>query len=306
MRLVLLIFGFKLSVGPLDASGCSNLPGTRHQACRVLPSRAISGTGQVLAVVISVSAAARPAAREGGRRAAHEVLRDLWVTDITEHATREGKIYCAVVLDVFSRRVVRWSIDGSQAAALVTNALSIAIGNPQAGPAVIHSDHGVPFTGLGCSSFGRQTGHQVRPLLFEHGVDVGVGGYALARQLTAAGVRCVVAAPSKLQRAPGDRVKTDARDAVHLARLLRMDQIVAVRVPGAEQEAARDLVRAREDVRGDLMRRRHRLSKLLLRQGIVWSGGQAWTGAHERWLRGQRFDRAGVQLAFESSSRRCC
>jgi len=102
--------------------------------------------------------------------------------------------------------------------------------------------------------------------------EAGPTGFGLARTLTGAGVRCVVAAPSKLQRPPGDRVKTDARDAEHLARLLRMDQIVAVRVPSADEEAARDLVRAREDARSDLMRTRHRLSKLLLRQGIVWSG----------------------------------
>ncbi|HET9871515.1 MAG TPA: transposase [Propionibacteriaceae bacterium] len=95
------------------------------------------------------------------------------------------------------------------------------------------------------------------------------------------GVGCVVAAPSKLQRPTGDRVKTDARDAAHLARLLKLDEIVEVTVPSPTQEAARDLVRAREDVRGDLMRARHRLSKLLLRQGIVWTGGQPWTGRHD-------------------------
>ncbi len=131
--------------------------------------------------------------------------------------------------------------------------------------------------------------------------EAGPTGYGLARALTAAGIRCVVAAPSKLQRPPGDRVKTDARDARHLANLLRMDQIVEVRVPGVEQEAARDLVRAREDVRGDLMRDRHRLSKLLLRQGILYSGGHPWTGVHEVWLRGQRFDLPGLQLAFDSA-----
>ena len=74
--------------------------------------------------------------------------------------------------------------------------------------------------------------------------EAGPTGFGLARELTGAGVRCLVAAPSKLQRPPGDRVKTDARDALHLARLLRMDQIVPVRVPSVEQEAARDLVRA--------------------------------------------------------------
>jgi len=129
--------------------------------------------------------------------------------------------------------------------------------------------------------------------------EAGPTGYGLARFLRGAGVRCVVAAPSKLQRPQGDRVKTDARAAAHLARLLRMDQITAVRVPSADEEAARDLVRAREDVRGDLMRSRHRVSKLLLRQGIVWSGGAAWTGKHELWLRQQHFDRSGLQLAFD-------
>ena len=123
--------------------------------------------------------------------------------------------------------------------------------------------------------------------------EAGPTGFGLYRALTAAGVRCVVAAPSKLQRPAGDRVKTDAKDAVHLARLLRLGEVTAVAVPSVEQEAARDLVRAREDCRGDLMRARHRLSKLLLRQGIVYSGGKAWTGAHDRWLRQQRFDSAG-------------
>ena len=86
-----------------------------------------------------------------------------------------------------------------------------------------------------------------------------------------------------------------------MARLLRMDQIVEVRVPGVEQEAARDLVRAREDVRGDLMRARHRLSKLLLRQGIVYYGGPPWTGPHEVWLRGRRFTVPGLQLAYDTA-----
>ncbi|MGI8683056.1 MAG: IS110 family transposase [Mycobacteriales bacterium] len=130
--------------------------------------------------------------------------------------------------------------------------------------------------------------------------EAGPTGFGLYRALTAAGVRCVVAAPSKLQRPSGDRVKTDAKDAVHLARLLRLGEITAVAVPSVEQEAVRDLVRAREDCRGDLMRARHRLSKLLLRQGIVYSGGAAWTGVHDTWLRRQHFDTVATQLAFES------
>lgn len=130
--------------------------------------------------------------------------------------------------------------------------------------------------------------------------EAGPTGFGLARALTAAGVRCVVVAPSKLQRPSGDRVKTDARDAVHLARLLRLDEVSPVRVPSMAQEAARDLVRAREDARGDLMRARHRLSKLLLRQGIIYSDGNAWTGAHDQWLRRQRFDQPALMRAFES------
>jgi len=86
-------------------------------------------------------------------------------------------------------------------------------------------------------------------------------------------------------------------------RLLHLGEIVAVTVPSVEQEAARDLVRAREDVRADLTSARHRLSKLLLRQGIVYSGGAAWTGPHDRWLRAQRhervFDTPGLGTAFD-------
>ena len=131
--------------------------------------------------------------------------------------------------------------------------------------------------------------------------EAGPTGFGLARFLLAAGIMCLVAAPSKLQRPAGDRVKTDARDAAHLARLLHLGQIVEVTVPSVAQEAARDLVRAREDCRGDLMGARHRLSKFLLRQGIVYHGGQAWTGKHELWLRAQRFDNPALTLAYEAA-----
>jgi len=100
--------------------------------------------------------------------------------------------------------------------------------------------------------------------------EAGPTGYVLARACAEAGIACTVAAPSKIPRAPGDRVKTDRRDAERLARLLRLGELVAVRVPEPHEEAARDLVRAREDARGDLMRARHRLSKLLLRHGLVY------------------------------------
>ncbi|MDC5696152.1 IS110 family transposase [Intrasporangium calvum] len=133
--------------------------------------------------------------------------------------------------------------------------------------------------------------------------EAGPTGFGLFRSLTAAGIRCEVAAPSKLQKPSGDRVKTDAKDAVHLARLLRLDEITSVAIPSVDQEAARDLVRAREDCRGDLMRARHRLSKLLLRHGIVYFGGDAWTGKHDLWLRRQaapHLTSAPTRWAFDS------
>jgi len=130
--------------------------------------------------------------------------------------------------------------------------------------------------------------------------EAGPTGYGLARACAAAGIACTVAAPSKIPRAPGDRVKTDRRDAERLARLLRLGELVAVRVPEPHEEQARDLVRAREDARGELMRARHRLSKLLLRHGLVYQA-QAWTLAHDAWLRRQRFAGKALAIAFEES-----
>src|SRR3954471_22047334 len=128
--------------------------------------------------------------------------------------------------------------------------------------------------------------------------EAGPTGYGLARACAAAGIACTVAAPSKIPRAPADRVKTDRRDAERLARLLRLGELVAVRVPEPHEEAARDLVRAREDARGDLMRARHRLSKLLLRHELVYERS-AWTLAHDGWLRRQWFESRPLALAFD-------
>jgi transposase len=114
--------------------------------------------------------------------------------------------------------------------------------------------------------------------------EAGPTGYGLARELAKRRVACIVAAPGKIPRASGDRVKTDRRDAELLVRLLLAGKLHAVRVPGVEEEALRDLVRAREAVRVDLMRCRHRLSKLLLRHGIRFDDGPAWTQRHRDWL----------------------
>ncbi|MDR1015550.1 MAG: IS110 family transposase [Coriobacteriales bacterium] len=114
--------------------------------------------------------------------------------------------------------------------------------------------------------------------------ESGPTGFDLLRRLESAGVCCVVGAVTKMPRPCGDRIKNDERDAVFLARMLSVGNIVEVYVPGEADEAARDLARAREDVRQDLTRAKHLLSKLLLRKGIVYEGGKkARARAHRRW-----------------------
>ena len=97
-------------------------------------------------------------------------------------------------------------------------------------------------------------------------------------------VRCEVIAPSLIPKAPGDKVKTDRRDCRRLARLHRAGELVAIRVPTVQEEAVRDLCRARADMVEDRTRARHRLGKFLLCHGRPWRGGNAWTMTHERCL----------------------
>lgn len=118
--------------------------------------------------------------------------------------------------------------------------------------------------------------------------EAGPTGYHLARCLNAAGIACEVLAPSKLVRPAGDRVKTDKRDAVFLARIAAVGEYVAVRIPDPVEESARDLVRARDDARRALMTARHHLSKLLLRYGLLYPGRTTWGREHDAWLRRQR------------------
>lgn len=120
--------------------------------------------------------------------------------------------------------------------------------------------------------------------------EAGPTGYWLQRQLTTAGVDCVVVAPSLIPKRPGNRVKTDRRDARDLVRLHRVGELVAVRVPDAEEEVVRDLVRAREDLTEDILRARHRLTKLLLRHGRAYREGKGWTARHLRWVKDQHFE----------------
>jgi transposase len=129
--------------------------------------------------------------------------------------------------------------------------------------------------------------------------EAGPTGFGLARALQAAGVGCVVAAPGKIERPAQDRVKTDRRDAERLVRLLMVGGLHPVRVPGTDEEALRDLVRAREDVRGDLMRARHRLNKLLLRHDVRFDGNAGnWTQRHLEWLSRVELVEEGAQVTL--------
>src|SRR5262249_12837198 len=125
--------------------------------------------------------------------------------------------------------------------------------------------------------------------------EAGPTGFGLARAGVAAGVEMVVVAPGKTPRGAAERVKTDQRDAELLVRLLLAGSLRPIYVPSEQQEAARDLVRAREALRQDLMRCRHRVSKLLLRQGRVYPAAlTTWTVAHRDWLAGQRFEQPAL------------
>jgi transposase len=121
--------------------------------------------------------------------------------------------------------------------------------------------------------------------------EAGPTGFGLARAGRERGIDVRVAAPGSIPRGPGDRVKTDRRDAARLVRLLAAGELTFAFVPSVADEGFRDLVRAIEDARGDLMRARHRLSKFLLRREQRYGGpGGAWTAKHMAWLRSREFD----------------
>jgi transposase len=128
--------------------------------------------------------------------------------------------------------------------------------------------------------------------------EAGPTGYELYRLLSSLGVRCDVVAPSLIPKRRGDRVKTDTRDARHLAGLHRAGELTAIGIPSPAQEAVRDLCRTRGDMVEDLTRARNRLTKFLLRHSVVWRGGSNWTFKHERWLAGLHFDDRALAATF--------
>jgi transposase len=130
--------------------------------------------------------------------------------------------------------------------------------------------------------------------------EAGPCGYGLYRQLTQMGHDCMVVAPSLIPIKAGDRVKTDRRDSESLARLLRANELTAVWVPNSEQEAIRDLSRAREDMKHLERQSRQRLSMFLLRHGKNYDSGKSkWTQAYWRWLETIKFDQPVQQIVFQ-------
>ncbi|MFN2581441.1 MAG: transposase, partial [Candidatus Dormibacteria bacterium] len=120
--------------------------------------------------------------------------------------------------------------------------------------------------------------------------EAGPCGFELQRTLTTHGIPCDVIAPALIPRRPGDRIKTDRRDATQLAILYRAGVLTAIHIPSEQEEAARDLLRCREDICVDLLRARHRLSKFLLRHGRRFTlTKRAWTKRHADWLQAQRW-----------------
>lgn len=125
--------------------------------------------------------------------------------------------------------------------------------------------------------------------------EAGPCGYTLQRRLTGGRVQCRVIAPSLIPRRPGDRIKTNRRDACKLAELLRAKLLTEVHPPTPAAEAVRDLCRARDQARQDLLRVRHRITKLLLRHGLTFTAGRHWTQRHHRWLEQLRWEHPAEQ-----------
>lgn len=129
--------------------------------------------------------------------------------------------------------------------------------------------------------------------------EAGPCGYGLHRQLVESGLDSVVVAPSRIPRQPGQRIKTDRRDAVMLARLHRAGELSAIWVPDPAHEAMRDLIRLRTDAGDQIRRARQQVQSFLLRYSRIYTGRAAWTQAHFQWLSEQKFEHSAQQIAFQ-------
>src|SRR6476620_7417676 len=129
--------------------------------------------------------------------------------------------------------------------------------------------------------------------------EAGPTGYGLYRLIKSLGHECIVVAPSLIPKKPGDRVKTNRRDAVSLAKLLRAGELTAVWVPDERHEAMRDLSRARQATKKDLQGKRQQISSLMLRLGRTYPGKTTWGPAHMNWLMAQKLEHREQRIAFE-------
>jgi transposase len=151
---------------------------------------------------------------------------------------------------------------------------------------------------------GTATAKLVRKLASKYGrltfcYEAGPTGYGLYRQIKSLGHECVVVAPSLIPKKPGNQVKTNRRDAIELARLLRADELTSVWVPDRGHEAMRDLTRARETAMRDLRSKRQQISAFLLRQGRHYPEKTTWTKAHMNWLASQPLEYPEQRIVFE-------
>lgn len=172
---------------------------------------------------------------------------------------------------------------------------SIAIGVATPGRG---APHFLGTTGPSIGELVKAVSHLGRPEELLLAYEAGPCGYALARELAARGYCCEVIAVAKIPRKPGERVKTDRRDALTLARYLRAGELTAVNVPDERDEAIRDLSRAREDAVGARLKARQQLKAMLLRHGLKYGGKTSWSQAHERFLAKVSFPHPAQAIAF--------
>ena len=173
---------------------------------------------------------------------------------------------------------------------------SIAVAVAEEGTTEVRYHGEMPATTVALRKLVRRLGS---PQTLRFAYEAGPCGYGVYRTLTSLGVACVVAAPSLIPQRPGDRVKTDRRDACGLARLHRAGELTAVWVPDEGQEAMRDLTRAREEAKLAETRARQRLGSFLLRHDLRFAGRTRWTKAHLAWLATLRFPHAMQHVALE-------
>lgn len=173
--------------------------------------------------------------------------------------------------------------------------IAVAVAEHSGGP--VRYRHEIPNTP---EAVHRELGRIGNPEELRVCYEAGVTGYGLARHLRAWGMECVVAAPSKIERVPGPKVKTDRKDAEMLADKLRKNDLVPVWVPGEDDEALRDLIRARKARRGDLTKAKQRVAMCLMRHGFVKPQGMtAWAEPYRAWLNSLEFPHRAARAALQ-------